>query len=122
MKPLFLLIRPIKRKYPYNNQTNPISIFKKRFKYQDCINLIKINESQLYQHQENDKVDLNCEYLSNGNSYYSSLEVLQSSFSFSDGEETHCRIEDYIEHVRPKKNSNIQNKDINKNENNFIQI
>lgn len=57
------------------------------------------------------------------NSYYSSIEEIQNSSNFSCEEETHCIIEDNINHVRQKKHNrenlnkivNDNNKQIEKN-------
>lgn len=123
MKPFLKWTRPFKRIYPYNNKEIPIYLIKNHLKYKECINLIKNNNSQPYNKRVSNEYDIKCESLSNGKSYYSSIEEIHSSFSFSGEEETNCVVEDYINHVRgQKKNSNINKQNINANENKAKEI
>ena len=117
MKPYLEWIKPIKRKYPYNDQPLPIDFFRKRLKLGKPLNIFNDNKSLILQQKKNNNRELACDSYSEDNSYYSSLEELQDSNSFSNEEETHYIIEDYINHVSQKKN-NRENININVNDNN----
>ena len=107
MNPFLKWTRSIKRIYPYNNKEIPINLIKKHLKYQECINLIKNNNSHSYNTRVSNEYDIKYDSLSDGKSYYLSLEEIHSSFSFSGDEETHCVVEDYINHVRRQKKIQI---------------
>lgn len=49
MKPYIELFKPIKRKYPYNDQPFHIDLFKKRLKTDNSLNFFKDNKSLILQ-------------------------------------------------------------------------